>query len=89
MQLDEATHGAHEAYISHALRCSSCHPPTKRYCLDGNSLHDRYEAQFLMSLDLYARRAFLAQLEPINPARCEAIKTLLLEIHEHNQANLC
>ena len=89
MQLDEATHAAHEVYINHALRCSACHPPTKRYCLEGSGLHDRYEAHYLMSLDLYARRAFLAQLEPVNPQRCEAIKTLLIEIHARSQADLC
>lgn len=89
MQLDEATHGAHEAYINHAMRCRSCHPPTKRYCLEGDGLRDRYEAQYLMSLDLYARRAFLAQLEPINPTRCEAIKTLLIEICQRSQEDLC
>ncbi|MBV4524360.1 hypothetical protein KVG88_30260 [Pseudomonas sp. SWRI74] len=89
MLLDEATNEAHEGYINHAMLCRSCHPPTKRYCYEGGGLRDRYEAHYLMSLDLYARRAFLAQLEPIDPVRCESIKTLLIEIHQRNQADLC
>ncbi|WP_426237365.1 hypothetical protein [Pseudomonas sp. TWP3-2] len=86
MQLDEATQQAHEGYLNHVLACSSCYPPTKRYCLCGSELHDRYLAQYLMSLDLHARRTYLARLEAVNPARCEALKVLLLEINEREKS---
>ncbi|QIB09005.1 hypothetical protein GZ982_30110 (plasmid) [Pseudomonas fluorescens] len=82
MQLNEATYRAHDQYLNHVLRCTSCYPPTKRYCYDGSGLHDRYLAHFLMSEDLHTRRTYLARLEPVDPTRCEALKTLLLEIHE-------
>jgi len=86
MQLDEATHQAHEGYINHVLRCGSCYPPTKRYCLSGSELHDRYLAQYLMSQDLHARRTYLARLETVDPQRCEALKTMMLEIHAHGKS---
>lgn len=82
MQLDAATLQAHEGYINHVLRCGACYPPTKRYCNIGLGLHDRYEAEYLMSQDLYARRVYLARLETVSPERCQALKALMLEIHE-------
>lgn len=81
MQLNDATHRAHDNYLNHVLSCALCYPPTKRYCLCGYELHDRYLANFLMSEDLHARRTYLARLEPINPERCEALKVVLLELH--------
>lgn len=80
MQIDWETHEAHEAYINHAMGCRSCHPPTKRYCDYGWSLHDDYLAYCLASLDLHDRRQFLARLEVTNSMRCEAIKARLIEI---------
>lgn len=85
MELDLATCSAHESYINHVMQCRSCHPPTKRYCLDGNSLNDEYLAHYLMSLDLYTRRGFLASLESTDIARCEAIKAHLISIHEQSK----
>lgn len=86
MQLDDPTHQAHDGYINHVLRCGSCYPPTKRYCLTGLSLHDRYLAQYLMSQDIHARRTHLARLDTVNPARCEALKAMMLEIHVQSKS---
>lgn len=72
--------------MNHVLRCGSCYPPTNRYCSIGTGLHDQYTGQYLMSQDLYARRTYLARLESVNPARCEALKAVMLAIHERAQS---
>lgn len=86
MQLDDATFQAHEGYMNHVLRCGSCYAPTNRYCSNGLGLHDQYVGQYLMSQDLHARRTYLARLETVNPARCEALKVVMLAIHERAQS---
>jgi hypothetical protein len=68
--------------MNHVMGCKKCHPPTKRYCLNGQPLSDRYIATYLMTQDIYERRVFVTKLEGSNPVRCEAIKALLLELHE-------
>lgn len=86
MQLDEATHQAHGGYLNHVLRCGACYPPTKRYCSDGFALHDRYLAQYLLTQDLHTRRTHLTRLETISPLRCEALKAVMLDIHEQGKS---
>ncbi|NWA11982.1 hypothetical protein [Pseudomonas gingeri] len=68
--------------MNHVMRCPKCHPPTKRYCLEGVPLSDRYIATYLMTQDLYERRVFVTRLEASDYKRCEAIKALLLELHD-------
>lgn len=85
MPLDLATDAAHGAYINHAMVCGSCHAPTNRYCSIGFYLRDEYEASYLMSQDLHARRTFLAKLETTDSAHCEALKGKLLAIHERTR----
>lgn len=85
MVLDQATHAAHEAYISHAMRCRSCNPPTNRYCIEGERLLVNYDANYLLSQDLYTRRIFLDRLEVTHMARCIALKGRILKIHAKNR----
>lgn len=74
---------AHEHYLNHLARCSSCWAPSKRHCGDGLALRVEYDARYLLSLpDLYQRRGMLAREEALNPTLCEAIRARVLVLFE-------
>jgi hypothetical protein len=54
---------AHEAYINHLVRCSSCSAQTVRYCDQGIALRVEYLADYLFSLDAREDRRAIMRIE--------------------------
>lgn len=84
--VEQAYAEAHEHYLNHILRCSSCYAPNSRYCAPGRVLQTDSEARYLMTLPIDRRRTILTRREFNEPGRSDVIKARMLEIHNQTKA---